>query len=337
MFYDYFLLDFGIDLRSYPVLSDQGKSLITLCNDMNITQIFCIWHLLHRHGYKQFSFELSLLMKAVTDTDLQVTKNILTQNFITISSNPVKLEKLNKSLIKIGLEFKDNELTEKNPKLFNQFSLIERVRLRMPSTTGMIESTHGHENAKLPCLNKYWTTILRIIRAMDAKVFNATSIVNRNADHQIALLRKRVKNIPTPDMETECEFYKTIPPNHCQCSETILANALFQMHFKCSHLLSKNVNTPITDMPKLIIGINQRVLLVNVHQSRKGIERTLTNQMDRKIEKISETIRKFSHSKRKNDIVNWVARQYRESSAFLSGYPIHYINLVSIGVDLFSK
>jgi hypothetical protein len=85
---------------------------------MNITQIFCIWHLLHGYGYKQFSFELSLLMKAVTDTDLQVTKNILTQHFITISSNLEKFQKLNKALSKIGLEFKDNHIIENNSQLF---------------------------------------------------------------------------------------------------------------------------------------------------------------------------------------------------------------------------
>jgi hypothetical protein len=207
----------------------------------------------------------------------------------------------------------------------------------MPSTTGMIESTHGHENARLPRFNKFWTALLRIIRSMEKKIYNTTSLANRNADRQTAIFRKRVKNVPSGEMEAECNYYNTIPPNQCECSETVLINSMFQMTFKCSHLLSMNADAPIPNMPRIILDISPSKLLVHFHQANKSIERPLPNQLDRKIEKIADIIRKYSHSKKRKDIVDWVALKYQVSNQFLSGYPLDFINLVSIAIDLFSK
>jgi hypothetical protein len=70
LFFDVFQTHFHITLNDYPILSDQGSSLVSICLRFNLKNYFCIWHLLHGFGYKQVTFEISLLVKASSQKEL---------------------------------------------------------------------------------------------------------------------------------------------------------------------------------------------------------------------------------------------------------------------------
>jgi hypothetical protein len=154
LFYENFYKYHRYNLKIHPVLSDQGSALISFCTEEQISQYFCQWHLLHKMGLKQFTFDVSLIIKASTEKELTKVKSILENVWSNICTDEAKFQKLNKNLKKIGLTFSENKITEINVPLWHQFSTIPRVTNKIPTTTSFIENTHGHCNGKLPRNNK---------------------------------------------------------------------------------------------------------------------------------------------------------------------------------------
>jgi hypothetical protein len=71
IFFEMFQSTFNIDLSQYYAISDEGRSLISIFKEYNITNFFCQWLLLHGLGYKPFTFEVGLLIKAWTQTQFE--------------------------------------------------------------------------------------------------------------------------------------------------------------------------------------------------------------------------------------------------------------------------
>jgi hypothetical protein len=144
LFYKTIEENYNINLQNIPVLSDQGSSLIALCNDRHLVQYFCQWHIIHKYGLKQYTFDFSLLLKATNDQEFNTIKEHLEPIWAEICNSVDKLNNLNKKLRKIGLNFTNGHITVLDQILWNKFTTIPRVTHHIPTTTSFLESTHGH-------------------------------------------------------------------------------------------------------------------------------------------------------------------------------------------------
>ena len=65
------------------------------------------------------------------------------------------LKQLLTKLNKVGLTYKDDEISIENIDVWNRVSMYSRISTRMPSTTNCLESTHGHLNEDIQRRNPF--------------------------------------------------------------------------------------------------------------------------------------------------------------------------------------
>lgn len=60
------------------------------------------------------------------------------------------------------LVFEKNLILLENDELWKKVSMIERVSLKMQSTTSALEGLHGHLNSRIPRRNIFWNAFYRL-------------------------------------------------------------------------------------------------------------------------------------------------------------------------------
>jgi hypothetical protein len=82
-----------------------------------------------------FTFEIELLVKLPTITEFERLKTTFEPLFQPYCSDPKIRKKFQKKLKKIGLMFRDDKIIIDNVNLWNKFSVIERIKYRVPATS----------------------------------------------------------------------------------------------------------------------------------------------------------------------------------------------------------
>ena len=82
-----------------------------------------------------------------------------------------------------------------NENRWNQVSMKNRLKMRMPSTTNSLESTHGHLNKKTPRRNNFWQSVYRIVSLMIQKTNSYDDNITHNYNYEKALYEREVDRI----------------------------------------------------------------------------------------------------------------------------------------------
>jgi hypothetical protein len=284
-----------------------------------------------------FSFEIGLLVKAPTVQEFERLKATFEPLFHTYCSDPKIREIPQKKLKIIGLRFRDDKIIIDNVNLWNKFSIIERIKYRVPATSGMLESLHGHSNEKLPRKNTFLTALYRIIKSCLCKIQRIDDEVKANIRRQERLSRERIIKEGENQILSESEYYGTTLPDQCKCSEKALPNALFRCEFRCSHLVFKGGLEPIIMAPPFSYKSCIDRLEIRYINISPAVERPMQNIADKRIARISRTIRKYSHSKLNHEIIAFVEQRFENSNSFLMGYPTDTIEIISRGIAMFAS
>lgn len=75
----------GIDLTTYTIESDQGTANEAVCSENNINHIYCLRHFLASLKYNEFSYSVGLLLKCISEIDINQAKLTLTDEFDCIT------------------------------------------------------------------------------------------------------------------------------------------------------------------------------------------------------------------------------------------------------------
>jgi hypothetical protein len=336
LFFDIFYKLFKIDLNRYSILSDEGKSIRSVCIEKKVKHHFyCIWHLLHKFSYSIFSFEIGLLIKSPSISDFEKMKELLNPLFRFSCHQQEKATILEKKLNKVGLTFQNEVIAVSDKAKWKQYSLIKRVKHRVPATSGLIESLHGHCNGKVPRKNTFLTAFHRLIYMCNNKVQRVDSEVLTNSQRQNRIAEMRIFKEGEEQLMSECNYFMTAPPDYCECSEKLLANALFRESFKCSHMIYMGETAEIKKQPTLRFQVLIEKLEIRYIKIEQSIERPILENRNKKIQRLSEIIVKYTRSKQKSAILDFVNAHYDEASSFVCGYPTNSIEIISIGITLF--
>jgi hypothetical protein len=273
LFFEMFQSTFNIDLSKYYAISDEGRSLISIFKQYNIQNFFCQWHLLHGLGYKPFTFEVGLLIKAVTQSEFNYICELLEPSLSQAFEDSSLATQLIKTLSKIGLSFQNNKIIITDSNVFEKHSTICRVPLRIPKTTGHVESTHGHGNHRLPRRNRFFTGFFRLIQHSNIKINSVDEDVLHNIQRQNRLSKLRISVVGETTMEQECIRYNTRRPDQCSCTEKLHANSLYQGTCICSHLLYCGQPPFLIIPPKLHYTATTTEFHIYYHNSAIAINR----------------------------------------------------------------
>lgn len=136
-----------------------------------------------------------------------------------------------------------NELIQDQIMLFQQVSMLFRIKFLMPSPTNSLESIYGHLNHRTPRRNYFYSPILRIITELNSKYTN----LNQRINHSFGYLKNRTQD--RLDISTKfhinimCEHHHTTICS-CLCGENKLESPNYSVDKLCSHRLSKGSTIP---------------------------------------------------------------------------------------------
>ena len=143
--------------------SDQGRPLCSLCHDFQMKHLCCLKHLLTSMKNYGYFYEIQHILKCKSEYELDKQFKVFSQKFLEIcSKDNEEFLKINISLQKIGLIFFDGQISIENCERYEEVSMLERCKFRMPSTTNTLEAIHGHLNKRTPRNNIFFSSILRI-------------------------------------------------------------------------------------------------------------------------------------------------------------------------------
>jgi hypothetical protein len=238
----------GIDLNGFTIESDQGSALQAFTVEHAMTHLACLRHLLVSLRFSQYSYFAGILLKAVSHFDYANAVEKCGDFFK--NSTKEDIEKLNQVFAKIGLNFNNGAVVIADPKRWDQVSMVERVKYRMPSTTNSLEATHGQLNKKTPRNNNFWHAIFRVA----SNLIQKTKTVDQHAHHNLQYTQRKINvkasNMPKDDMKKEIEHYHT-NADSCLCGETLLQSALYNIDIPCSHRLALGQKNPKLEEIKL--------------------------------------------------------------------------------------
>ena len=75
------------------------------------------------------------------------------------------------TLHRIGLQFEDGKISIFDMKQWKRISMIERAKIRMPSTTNSLEASHGHINGATPRRNEFLSSLSRLTHSLTKSDF----------------------------------------------------------------------------------------------------------------------------------------------------------------------
>ena len=244
----------GISLSKYVIESDQGSALKAVCQEKCAAHLACLRHLLVSLRFSAFSFAVSEIIKCASQYEFDNALKTFAIEFEKIKTEK-EITELNKVLAKLGMQFKDKKINIVDEKRWDQVSMLERIKYRMPSTTNSLEATHGHLNKKVPRNNNLWASINRLCGSISIKCNNINERIKQNYNHVKRTTLKRMNSLSKKSMEEQQNAYLT-NKDHCHCSENKLVAAIMGIDIPCSHRCALDAAFP--DCPKLDIPLTKQ-------------------------------------------------------------------------------
>lgn len=321
----------NVDLSKYIIESDKGSSLKASCDSRFVTHLKCLKHLQTNLRKKKYGFEASELVSSRCQKDYVTLTRRYNSIFKDIKSKK-EITILNNTLQKIGIQFINDELTITEPDLWNSVSMIMRSQHRMPSTTNSIESQHGHLNEATPRNNMFYNSIFRLIMFINTSIRQFNEKFQHNVQRLFRDIKKKMKN--NPNIGSECVFYDTTL-DRCECGVTILYTSMYRCDIPCSHRLFLGAVFPQIEEIKLKLNKQFDELIKDIIEDNEPREQI---DHDRIKEIIVKNIKKFSHSKSKEKIIQYVNENYvPKYDEFALGYPIEFFDVISKGSIFFTS
>ena len=321
------------DFHSQVIESDQGSALRSVCDMFNMTHLSCLRHLLVSIKYTEFSFFVGLLIRAVSDDDLERAKRFTVENASKITDER-RLKQLQRVLQKIGIIYRDNELHLVDEERWRRVSMNHRVTYKMPSTTNALECTHGHLNKKVPRNNNFYRSIFRIAKNIQEKTGNITIAIKSNYSASKRKTLQTVANKPRETMQLEIAYFGT-ERDRCSCSENRLISSMLNIDFPCSHRVF--LGAPIPSCPKIQPSIRpstqKLVISYNVLPPDNTTVQLPPDEYDKQY--AVDTICRFSHYSNKDLIRKFVNENYLpagEGAEFLLSKPVSLLQVIANGI-----
>jgi hypothetical protein len=137
-------------------------------------------------------------------------------------------------------------------------------------------------------------------------------------------------------VQREIDWYETTV-NSCKCGETSHIWAIYGIPFPCSHQHSLDVDK--SSIPPTF-EINLRPTWQNCVLDIVEVNRNPPDDLRLQVIRLKEVavlnIRRFSHSKRKEEIRQFVEGNFVIGTEFALGLPISVLDLISDGIRHFS-
>jgi hypothetical protein len=149
--------ELGISLEDYRGVSDQGSASRAVCNRHRNEQFFCLRHFLVSLKLNVWSDEIGNLVRCRVLLDCQrlcTTYEIRFAEALLSPQSPVARQLL-KMLGKVGLSFDMSRTPIQDSQKWRSVSMMERVAVKLPSTSNGLESFHGHGNETTPRRNEF--------------------------------------------------------------------------------------------------------------------------------------------------------------------------------------
>ena len=318
----------NVDLSQFIIESDQGPSLIKSFSGYHCQHLCCLRHLLANLQKKKYGFEASKLVSCKCQKDFLTLTGQFNSIFQKITDSK-EIEKLNKTLLKIGLKFINEEITIFNLDRWNEVSMMQRQSFKMPSTSNSIESIHGHLNEATPRNNLFFSSVYRLIMAINTQIKQFEEKLHHNFNKIIRDIKRKGSN---PHIDDECNFYNT-QIDSCECGETTLYSNMYRCDVPCSHRYHLGASFPSS--PDVHLNLNKQFneFIPDIQEDTDVINQIETNKIKIIIYK---NIKKFSHTKKKDEIKKFIDENYEpQFKKFVMGYPIEFYETISIGIDFF--
>ena len=137
-----------------------------------------------------------------------------------------------------------------------------------------------------------------------------------------------------PFIANKCKFYNTTL-DKCDCGNNSIYSAMFWCDIPCAHRHFLGKEFP--DLPDIELELTKQFneFIPDIQEdeyTRKKMEN------DYVIKIITQTIKKYSHSKfSKDEIKKYVNENYHPQFInFVQGYPIEFFTVISNGIEFFS-
>jgi hypothetical protein len=212
----------------------------------------------------------------------------------------------------------------------------------MPATTNCEEAMNRHINDNTPRRNSFWRSMFCIAGMM----FQKTQLFRFHALHNfhnaVKRARQRARQVPASVMMAECQFFQA-SPHSCNCTETRLQSKMFRMNLPCIHQFAMRFQAGITTKPVLPDTVDLKIQKSIDHlQFRKTILRRDGAVPDEQhVKGLKEfarrTIKRFSHTRQKEKLKQYVEEHFVIGDTFALGIPMSVLELISSGIREFSK
>jgi hypothetical protein len=123
----------------------------------------------------------------------------------------------------------------------------------------------------------------------------------------------------------------------CQCGETSYSTVIYRISIPWSHQYALSAGKP--ECPEVALILDDKP--IDQVQDHKIIDRIIPEQNDEHTERMKlipvANIEKFSDSKRKEEIAEYVETHSRRGTAFALGMPMTVFQPISDGIAKFSQ
>ena len=327
---------FQINLKQYTFESDQGPALKSLFSENNIQHVFCFRHIMVNLKLNTISFALNVILKCTTLFELN-NALIHYSNIFSEMTDPNLIALRDKLLKKVGLIFTENTIIINDQKKWEKIALIERINLKMPSTTNSLESCHGHLNQKTKRRKNFWSSLYDVSSSLLYKIHNFQKEIEHNFNYNKRKTFNHLNSILLGDrIKQEIAFYKTTV-NNCQCSENKLLSSNFNLDIPCCHRIFLGYEYP--DFPEIELNLNSEpseliVDYVKIQSETRTQQYPSIEIQDKNF--AIDMIKRFGHIKEKDreKIVQYVNDHYQiqDKEIFINGRPSSILTLIHNGI-----
>lgn len=174
---------FNVSLENFKFESDQGSSLKSLFLSKKIDYCICLRHFLNNLKMNYIAFGIRVIIKSCTQFEFDNSIKLYSKLFSSIT-NPSDIQLRDRLLRKAGLIFIQNKICIKDFQKWRKFSLLERTKIKLPSTTNSLESTHGQLNSKISRKRNFWQSLFDISENLNKKNQTIQQHIQHNFDFE---------------------------------------------------------------------------------------------------------------------------------------------------------
>ena len=326
-----------VKLNSFVFESDQGTALKAVFKDKKIKYFICLRHLLVNLKFNQISFAIRNILFCTSIDELDRAFEFYSKMFSEIKE-PQMQKKRDGLLEKVGLMFHDNQIMICNQERWEQVSLNERQKFKMPSTTNALESCHGHLNEKTKRRKNFFQSIFKIAQHLIQKCTSIEKSIQHNYQFAIKKTIDHLRKILLVRIDQEIVSYNTTKSS-CMCSENKLLSSIMGIDIPCCHRYYLGCQFP--PCPDAILNKemqwNELIIEFNVLEDDPTIPQNSIQYADKKY--ATEMIHRYSKVKKRETINKYVEDNYviAEDEDFILSKPCSVLSLINDGIEHFNE